>query len=773
MADVGNQPEVVVSDGAKITEDTDGEAIFKKLLLLDPSADKGDYFAEGSWDLDGLSEDLKLTSAKAQQADSFLSDTMDTSNDQTPKPDENDKPTENGETSPKFKSTQPEGGAKGVIPESAPAVESKPDPSVEGGSSAPTAPPSDGAPTEEKVISETAQVDSKNGPVDMNVDQASAPATDGTEKKEGEGESKPAVEEPKKEISGSQAAMLAICQAEGFEPESSEEEIAAVAAGGGEEEPAYEEPEGALYCICRKPYNEDEFMIACDKCNDWYHGSCIGVDENFSKRIDKYHCFRCEGKPDAKDGWCKLKPAKRKAAPSHFTRRHGAVEKRRRTRKDDEDYFPEQFYQQRTATHHDAASTRKHAAEQAASRAAAHQPAADQPEEAAQQTQQADEAGQREGAGQREARAVELAQQRQAMTQQYAQAVTTLQQQHAVVMQNRTVFAGQLQQYQDRMSVQPLTQQEMTHYQQIQQGFQTLNQQMQQLQGQMVQYNGVIQSIQQQTPEQFAVFLAQQQAQAEQKQQMEKSRQNTIMNIRRKAIAALMLVLNQTVLTSQKLELELYNTYSSQCTAWDDEVEFQKPVEEEMRSKMIDSLEPLNPAELKPGPHGNVYTAQVDQMVGRLDKYAELRDGALAPENGLDPAELVKMSNQSINDYVQFARNRVAFRKHFQSRLGEATGLQVEVALYNTFASSGLDIYQKRFQSLIAALSEELVEKLQTGAIAPEMFVRMDHQAATEALKNSTPQPQANSPNDTPKEATQPETTAAQVANSVTDSFLS
>lgn len=27
-----------------------------------------------------------------------------------------------------------------------------------------------------------------------------------------------------------------------------------------------------LYCICRQPYRSDDFMIECDKCNDWFHG---------------------------------------------------------------------------------------------------------------------------------------------------------------------------------------------------------------------------------------------------------------------------------------------------------------------------------------------------------------------------------------------------------------------------------------------------------------------------------------------------------------------
>ena len=30
-----------------------------------------------------------------------------------------------------------------------------------------------------------------------------------------------------------------------------------------------------LYCICRKPYRMDQFMIECDICKDWFHGRFV------------------------------------------------------------------------------------------------------------------------------------------------------------------------------------------------------------------------------------------------------------------------------------------------------------------------------------------------------------------------------------------------------------------------------------------------------------------------------------------------------------------
>ena len=39
-----------------------------------------------------------------------------------------------------------------------------------------------------------------------------------------------------------------------------------------------------LYCVCRKPYDQDEAMIACDHCSEWYHYSCLGLAEPESER---------------------------------------------------------------------------------------------------------------------------------------------------------------------------------------------------------------------------------------------------------------------------------------------------------------------------------------------------------------------------------------------------------------------------------------------------------------------------------------------------------
>uniref|UniRef100_A0A8C6NML6 PHD finger protein 8 n=1 Tax=Nothobranchius furzeri TaxID=105023 RepID=A0A8C6NML6_NOTFU len=49
-----------------------------------------------------------------------------------------------------------------------------------------------------------------------------------------------------------------------------------------------------LYCLCRLPYDVTRFMIECDNCQDWFHGSCVGVEENKAVEIDLYHCPNCQ-----------------------------------------------------------------------------------------------------------------------------------------------------------------------------------------------------------------------------------------------------------------------------------------------------------------------------------------------------------------------------------------------------------------------------------------------------------------------------------------------
>ncbi|CAN7998759.1 unnamed protein product [Ixodes hexagonus] len=51
-----------------------------------------------------------------------------------------------------------------------------------------------------------------------------------------------------------------------------------------------------LWCICRQPHN-DKFMIQCDKCEDWFHGTCVGVTRQqgrlWEKENREWVCPKC------------------------------------------------------------------------------------------------------------------------------------------------------------------------------------------------------------------------------------------------------------------------------------------------------------------------------------------------------------------------------------------------------------------------------------------------------------------------------------------------
>lgn len=50
--------------------------------------------------------------------------------------------------------------------------------------------------------------------------------------------------------------------------------------------------DGQAYCICRSS-DSSRFMIACDACEEWYHGDCIKISEKEAKLIKRYFCIRC------------------------------------------------------------------------------------------------------------------------------------------------------------------------------------------------------------------------------------------------------------------------------------------------------------------------------------------------------------------------------------------------------------------------------------------------------------------------------------------------
>ncbi|KAJ7254067.1 hypothetical protein B0H12DRAFT_1115786 [Mycena haematopus] len=48
-----------------------------------------------------------------------------------------------------------------------------------------------------------------------------------------------------------------------------------------------------LYCICKTKYDEDRFMIACDKCDEWYHTQCVEMPDLVVDLVDQFFCPLC------------------------------------------------------------------------------------------------------------------------------------------------------------------------------------------------------------------------------------------------------------------------------------------------------------------------------------------------------------------------------------------------------------------------------------------------------------------------------------------------
>ncbi|KAG8181818.1 hypothetical protein JTE90_001473 [Oedothorax gibbosus] len=58
------------------------------------------------------------------------------------------------------------------------------------------------------------------------------------------------------------------------------------------EEGEIDDEEELVYCICRTS-DTSRFMIGCDSCNEWYHGDCISITEEYAKNIQQFFCLMC------------------------------------------------------------------------------------------------------------------------------------------------------------------------------------------------------------------------------------------------------------------------------------------------------------------------------------------------------------------------------------------------------------------------------------------------------------------------------------------------
>lgn len=71
-----------------------------------------------------------------------------------------------------------------------------------------------------------------------------------------------------------------------------------------EQERVKEEP--ALYCLCKKPYDDTKFYVGCDSCQGWFHPECVGTTRELAEAMAEYNCPECrredEYDSEASDG---------------------------------------------------------------------------------------------------------------------------------------------------------------------------------------------------------------------------------------------------------------------------------------------------------------------------------------------------------------------------------------------------------------------------------------------------------------------------------------
>ena len=48
-----------------------------------------------------------------------------------------------------------------------------------------------------------------------------------------------------------------------------------------------------LYCICHTPYDKNQSYIGCDQCDNWYHLSCVNMNEYDAEHSETYVCNHC------------------------------------------------------------------------------------------------------------------------------------------------------------------------------------------------------------------------------------------------------------------------------------------------------------------------------------------------------------------------------------------------------------------------------------------------------------------------------------------------
>lgn len=96
-------------------------------------------------------------------------------------------------------------------------------------------------------------------------------------------------------------------------------------------------PGGPVYCICRKS-DTSRFMIGCDSCEEWFHGDCISITEDYAKKILHFYCLSCRAKDPKLQIVFKDKKVPKKRPLLEETNR---IDTKRSYEADDSDYEPQ------------------------------------------------------------------------------------------------------------------------------------------------------------------------------------------------------------------------------------------------------------------------------------------------------------------------------------------------------------------------------------------------------------------------------------------------
>ncbi|KAG0143566.1 hypothetical protein CROQUDRAFT_48667 [Cronartium quercuum f. sp. fusiforme G11] len=59
-----------------------------------------------------------------------------------------------------------------------------------------------------------------------------------------------------------------------------------------EESQAESMEDDRVYCLCKRRY-DGRAMIACDRCDNWYHNDCVGIDDDMVELVDVFICPTC------------------------------------------------------------------------------------------------------------------------------------------------------------------------------------------------------------------------------------------------------------------------------------------------------------------------------------------------------------------------------------------------------------------------------------------------------------------------------------------------